>query len=546
MKRILVLFIAICLAVCCFVACDNTNDNNNNNDGNVGSTVEFYEYASDKSVSVEGSYYDPKNTGAGVDVDMEKVKAEINAYDYKDFAKTEDVTDFIVIRVKNYGDIVVAMRSDIAPKTAANFKKLVSEGFYTDLIFHRVVKGFMIQGGGMYANGAEKDAASIFGEFTVNGFENKLEHVKGVISMARTQVMNSASSQFFLMHEHSPHLDSQYAGFGYVLAGLDVVDAIANCKVNNPSSSSPSPVEDVVIMEAFFVKPIEGTGIASTTEYKPCEHTYSDWEDETPATCIKTGTQKRACTQCGKTQTQTAPLIAHQYDGCFCTMCGDYNFEAYVYTEGGVLDTSKTGAGESIDMETVSEQIGAYDATDFVKSEGVTDFVAIKIKGYGNIVIALRGDVAPITVENFKKLVSEGFYKDIIIHRVVKDFMIQGGYKTSDGSTKTADKIVGEFELNGHKNNLSHIAGVISMARATTYDSASSQFFIMHADYADQLDGNYATFGYVLAGMNVVDAVAKCEVDNPYSQIPAPIEDVVIEDVFFVEPILDTGLAITE
>lgn len=540
MKKILVLFIAICLTVCCFVACDDKTDNNGS------PSVKFPEYVSDESVSTEGSYYKPENTGIGVAVNMDKVLGEINSYDYDDFAKTDDVTDFIVIRVQNYGDIVVVMRSDIAPKTVDNFKKLVSDGFYTDLIFHRVIKDFMIQGGGMYASGAGKDANSIVGEFTANGFDNKLQHVKGVISMARATSMDSASSQFFLMHEKSPHLDSQYAGFGYVLAGLDVVDAIANCKVNNPSSSSPSPVEDIVIKEAFFVKPIEGTGLASTVEYKPCEHTYGDWEDETPATCTKTGTQKRECTQCSNTQTKVSAVIQHNYDASICTMCGDYNFEANVNTDGGVLDTSATGTGESIDMEAVSEQIGAYDDTDFVKSESVTDFVAIKVKGYGSIVLALRGDVAPITVENFKKLVSEGFYNDIIFHRVVKNFMIQGGYKTSTGSTKTADKIVGEFELNGHKNNLSHIAGVISMARATTYDSASSQIFIMHADYADQLDGNYAAFGYVLAGLDVVDAIANCKVDNPNSQMPAPIENVVIEEMFFVEPIEGTGLAITE
>ena len=545
MKRILVLFIAICLTVCCFAACDNTTDNNNDNDNSNSSTVEFPEYVSDKSVSTEGSYYDPKNTGAGVEIDMNKIKSEINAYDYDDFARTDDVTDFIVIRVKNYGDIVVAVRSDIAPKTAANFKKLVSEDFYTDLIFHRVVKGFMVQAGGIYKDGTEKHANSIVGEFAINGFENNLEHVKGVISMARTSVMNSASSQFFLMHEHSPHLDAQYAGFGYVLAGLDVVDAIANCKVNNPSSSSPSPVDPIIIMEAFFVKPIEGTGIASETEYKPCEHTFGEWEDETPATCTKTGTQKRACTQCEKTQTQTSPIIAHQYEGSFCVMCNDYNFEANLSTEGGILNTGSTGTGESINMEAVSSQIGAYKAEDFVKSENMTDFVAIKVKGYGNIVIALRGDVAPITVENFKKLVSEDFYNDIIFHRVVENFMIQGGYKTSDGESKTADKIVGEFELNGHKNNLSHISGVISMARASSYDSASSQIFIMHAAY-ESLNGNYAGFGYVLAGLDVVDAIATCKVDNPAASSPRPIEDVVIEEMFFVEPVVGTGLGITE
>ena len=543
MKKVLVLFIAICLTVCCFAACDDTKSNQGNNGG---SSVEFPEYVSDKSVSTEGSYYKPENTGIGVAVNMDKVIKEINAYDYDDFAKTDEATDFIVIRVENYGDIIVVMRSDIAPITAKNFKDLVSKGFYTDLIFHRVIRGFMIQGGGMYANGAEKKATSIVGEFTANGVENNLTHVKGVISMARTNVMNSATSQFFLMHEVSPHLDNQYAGFGYVLAGLDVVDAIANCEVDNPGSSSPAPVEDVVIKEAFFVKPIEGTGLASTEEYKPCEHTYGDWVDDTPATCTKAGTQKRACTQCSNTQTKVSPVIAHEYDGSFCTMCGDYNFTADLNTEGGILDTSKTGVGESIDMESVAEQIGAYNITDFVKSESVTDFVAVKVKGYGSIVLALRGDVAPTTVENFKKLVSDDFYNDIIIHRVVKDFMIQGGYMTSTGNTKTADKIVGEFELNGHKNNLSHIAGIISMARATTYDSASTQFFIMHADYADQLDGNYAAFGYVLAGLDVVDAIAKCEVDNPYAQIPAPVEDVVIEEMFFVEPTADTGLGITE
>ena len=543
MKRIIVLFIAICLTVCCFVSCNDTTDNNDNNGSN--STVEFPEYPLDSAAQTEGAYYDPKNTGAGVDVNMEKVLSEIDAYDYNDFAKTDDVTDFVVVRINNYGDVVIALRSDIAPITAENFKKLVSEGFYTDLIFHRVVKGFMIQGGGMYANGTSKNASSIVGEFNVNGFQNNLTHVKGVISMARTNVMNSATSQFFLMHETSPHLDGQYAGFGYILAGLDVVDAIANCKVNNPGSTSPSPVEDVVIKEAFFVKPVEGVGIASEKEYKPCEHTFCEWEDETPATCKKTGTQKRVCTQCGKTETQSSAMLKHQYEGSLCTLCGDYNFESDIATEGGVLDTSVTGTGESINMEAVSSQIGAYNVTDFVKSENVTDFVAIRVKGYGSIVLALRADVAPKTVENFKNLVSEDFYNDIIFHRVVKDFMIQGGYKTSDGETKTAEKVVGEFELNGHKNNLKHIAGVLSMARASSYDSASSQVFITHG-VADWLDGSYAAFGYVLAGMDVVDAIAKCEVDNPAASSPRPVEDVVIEEIFFVEPTADTGLAITE
>ena len=193
-------------------------------------------------------------------------------------------------------------------------------------------------------------------------------------------------------------------------------------------------------------------------------------------------------------------------------------------------------------MLKVSEQIDAYEYTDFVKSDEVTDFVVIKVKDYGDVVIALREDVAPITAGNFKGLVSEGFYKDIVFHRVIKDFMIQGGYLTSDGGAKTADSIVGEFESNGHENNLKHIKGVISMARTSDPDSASSQLFIMHGD-APHLDGQYAAFGYVLAGLDVIDAIASCEVNNPTSSSPSPKTAVVIEDVLFVSPIDNTGIA---
>ncbi|MBE6547641.1 MAG: peptidylprolyl isomerase [Ruminococcaceae bacterium] len=193
-------------------------------------------------------------------------------------------------------------------------------------------------------------------------------------------------------------------------------------------------------------------------------------------------------------------------------------------------------------MEKVKEQIGAYEYTDFVKNEGPTDFVVIKVKDYGDIVIALRSDVAPITADNFKQLVSQGFYKNYIFHRVIKDFMIQGGGIKANGTSQTTDAISGEFTSNGFLNTLTHEAGVISMARTNEPDSASSQFFIMHGK-AEHLDGDYAAFGYVVAGMDVVDAIAKCEVDNPLSSFPMPIDKVEIEDVFFVSPIADTGLA---
>lgn len=132
---------------------------------------------------------------------------------------------------------------EVAPITVENFVKLIKEDFFKGLIFHRVIKGFMIQGGGFLADGSHKDAESIKGEFDANGVKNTLKHTRGVLSMARTMFPNSASSQFFIMHEDAPHLDGQYAAFGLVTEGLDVVDEIANCKTD----FQDKPLENQVI-----------------------------------------------------------------------------------------------------------------------------------------------------------------------------------------------------------------------------------------------------------------------------------------------------------
>ena len=128
--------------------------------------------------------------------------------------------------------ISLELYPEIAPVTVKNFVKLINENFFEGLIFHRVICGFMIQGGGLYPNGSQKKADSIYGEFASNGFENNLKHTRGVISMARTMIPDSASSQFFIMHEDAPHLDGQYAAFGKVTSGMDVVDSIVETKVD--------------------------------------------------------------------------------------------------------------------------------------------------------------------------------------------------------------------------------------------------------------------------------------------------------------------------
>lgn len=132
----------------------------------------------------------------------------------------------------------------------------------------------------------------------------------------------------------------------------------------------------------------------------------------------------------------------------------------------------------------------------------------IEIKDYGTIKLELDADTAPITVANFAKLVDAGFYNGLTFHRIIKDFMIQGGDPTAKGTGGSKDKIKGEFKANGVTNNISHVRGVISMARSSAFNSASSQFFIVHKD-STYLDGQYAAFGKVLEGMEVVDAI--CE-----------------------------------
>ena len=141
-----------------------------------------------------------------------------------------------------------------------------------------------------------------------------------------------------------------------------------------------------------------------------------------------------------------------------------------------------------------------------------TDVCEIEVKDYGTITVGLDANAAPITVENFKKLVNEGFYNGLTFHRIISGFMIQGGDPNGDGTGGSPDKIKGEFTSNGVTNNLKHVRGAISMARSSENDSASSQFFIVHETSSTNtrsLDGKYACFGYVNEGMEVVDKICQ-------------------------------------
>ena len=155
-----------------------------------------------------------------------------------------------MIEINKYGTIEVELDRETAPITVDHFVKLADKGFYKGLTFHRVIKGFMIQGGCPKGNGTGGPGYCIKGEFAANGVNNPISHKRGVISMARAMDPNSAGSQFFIMHKDAPHLDGQYAAFGKVSQGIEVVDAIASVR----TSPNDSPLETVVIKDIRIEK----------------------------------------------------------------------------------------------------------------------------------------------------------------------------------------------------------------------------------------------------------------------------------------------------
>ena len=160
----------------------------------------------------------------------------------------------VTIEMENGGIIKAELYPETAPNSVNNFISLVNKGFYDGIIFHRVIAGFMIQGGDPRGIGIGGPGYSIRGEFEANGFKNDLKHSRGVLSMARAMDPNSAGSQFFIMHEDAPHLDGQYAAFGKVIEGMDVVDAIAAVRTDYNDRPRTPQIMKKVTVETFGVE----------------------------------------------------------------------------------------------------------------------------------------------------------------------------------------------------------------------------------------------------------------------------------------------------
>ena len=183
-----------------------------------------------------------------------------------------------------------------------------------------------------------------------------------------------------------------------------------------------------------------------------------------------------------------------------CTKCNDLNDDGVCDKCGGPVMTS--------DEKTNAMGTGAcaYAASRDISGRNIK-YVEICFENYGRCVILLDATTAPITVANFVSLVESGFYNGLTMHRIIKNFMIQGGDPKANGTGGSDNNIIGEFSANGYANDINHIKGVISMARSNSYNSASSQFFICNADARSSLDGKYAAFGYVVEGLSVIDEI---------------------------------------
>jgi len=209
----------------------------------VDRTIQFKSIGGTVTVSIPENLENFRLAPKMEDLDMTSLASDQN------LVETEEKTDLVKLKIKNFGDIVIRLYPTVAPQTVENFKELVSKDFYDDLIFHRIIKDSLMQGGDPEGTGMGGSEQKIKGEFAYNGFSNNLLHKRGVVSMARTELYDSASSQFFIVHTDNLYWDGQYAAFGYVVRGMDVVDTIVALETD----ANSKPLTEVRIETACFV-----------------------------------------------------------------------------------------------------------------------------------------------------------------------------------------------------------------------------------------------------------------------------------------------------
>ena len=491
-----------------------------------------------------------------------------------EYKESRDVTGrniaYVTMTIKNYGTVRLLLDATTAPITVGNFLSLVKRGFYNGTSFYsaQAIQGeYVVMGGDTVGDGTGGSDEAIFCECTYNGHTNDIGHKPGTISMLYRSTPNDATSHFFIASGDLSMIDGYYASFGYVIEGLDIIDKITADAITFTDTSTglvskhrQPIIQSITIDQDIDYSLIRNVYIAPPTA-SDLESVFSS-ADGYKLTSISYAptTTKRVY----KTTDGYVFQLANTVDGKFTSMIVSVNNDGKL-----VKSLSLTDSDTAEDFAAFHELIAGLDLEALVGNTEISDSyknlcrdvlrtivamnaddsdaskyihirdnegretytVELKIQGYDEpVVILLDATTAPITVANFVSLVEKGFYDGLDFHRIIKGFMIQGGDDSHLPEDEQAANITGEFDSNGHANDIKHIRGTISMARANDPNSASSGFFICDA-VASHLDGEYAAFGYVISGMATVDAVAAYAVGKTDSNgnLNANVEQPVIE-----------------
>jgi len=249
MKRIFALILSVVFCLFCFSACNGSNSRSTSSED---STDEKRVISTSKNESSD-PVSEPESVVPATSDEENSSASESIPEEYTPIEIDPEATYSAVIKIKDYGEIVVLLDQSQAPITVENFVNLASSGFYDGLTFHRIIEGFMMQGGCPNGDGYGNSGKFIKGEFLANGIENNISHKRGVISMARSNHPDSASSQFFIMHQDNPGLDGMYAAFGYVIAGIEIVDAICEDSLQVVGNNGAIPAASRPIMESVRI-----------------------------------------------------------------------------------------------------------------------------------------------------------------------------------------------------------------------------------------------------------------------------------------------------
>ncbi len=497
-----------------------------------------------------------------------------DASEYADRDVTGRNVALVTMQIKNYGTVKLLLDATSAPRTVASFLTLAKSGFYDGLDFFAAQRldasSSIIMGADPTVNGDKPAYDTVKGEFSANGIENDLKIKRGVISMLHSNYgFDDATSAFFFSNADIAGLDGYYAPFGYVLSGYKIIDEIIKVgnyytdpqtglilKARRPVISSVRVDQDIdysLISDVYIAPPTDGQVTEALGGNRVAKRTSFSFAPSSILREYMSGDNYVFQVTSKSDEGFVNALIGVNKAGKLLgAVALDNSSESVAQQLASLVGLDAAG----VEASTVSAQLKALakdafrtvsaiyadgSASKYVylrDTEGRETYtVEMKVEGYDTpVVILLDKTTAPITVENFLDLVGKGFYDGLDFHRIIKGFMIQGGDDSHLPADQQAASIKGEFASNGHENDILHLRGTISMARATDPNSASSGFFICDAD-SDWLDGEYAAFGYVISGMQTVDAIADYSVGKTdgNGNLNADVEQPKIEYIKLIE-----------